>query len=303
MSDIPDLGFCRAQSIDQHEPIYGSAVADTTVIVALQHDGPWGSKAVPESDLPAAVKARLLAWENEVPGVRVQLIRRDRALAGRTLLVACTELERARAVQIQLEGPDDLVPLDLPAIVAALRAGDPVAGAEVVDRPQVLVCTNGKRDRCCAKWGLPLHRALAEMHGVDAWQTTHLGGHRFAATLLWLPAGICLGRVEVEEAEELAAAIARGEIHRLDRLRGRVSLGAAEQAAESIWRERTGERRVDALASIAAEDIGLNAWRVRLRDREGAEHVVELSREATGAVAQPSCGKPPEPVMRWRVES
>ena len=295
-----DLDFCRLQSIASAEPIAGSAVASTTLVVALEHDGAWGAKAVQESDLPAAAKARLAAWEEDLPGVRVQLIRRGRATGERTLLLACTELGHARVVKLSLRDPGDLVALDLPATAAALREGRPIADAVEVTRPQILVCTNGKRDRCCAKWGVPVFRALEPAAGIDVWQTTHLGGHRFAATLLWLPQGICLGRVELGEVDELALAIERGELHRIDRLRGRVSLGPVEQAAEAEWRRRSGNTRLDDLRACELSALGEDEWRVRLHDREGGTHELHVRREPTGRTAQPSCGKPAAPIFEWR---
>ncbi|HEU5385864.1 MAG TPA: sucrase ferredoxin [Streptosporangiaceae bacterium] len=47
-----------------------------------------------------------------------------------------------------------------------------------------LVCTNGKRDRCCAVRGRPVAAAIADATGWDTWESSHLGGHRFAATAL-----------------------------------------------------------------------------------------------------------------------
>ena len=50
-----------------------------------------------------------------------------------------------------------------------------------------LVCTNGKRDACCARDGLPVARALAALRPDEAWECSHLGGHRFAANVALAP--------------------------------------------------------------------------------------------------------------------
>jgi len=74
---------------------------------------------------------------------------------------------------------------------------------------ELLVCTHGSRDVCCAKQGFPLYEALqkradaAKDPSVAVWRTSHLGGHRFAPTLLDFPRGILWGRVTDEIAPSL----------------------------------------------------------------------------------------------------
>jgi hypothetical protein len=126
----------------------------------------------------------------------------------------------------------------------------------------------------------------------------HLGGHRFAATLLQLPEGLCYGRLEPHEAPELAEAIRSGRAYRLDRLRGRTALSEAAQAAEAIWRERTGRLELDALVRVEETHEGATTV-VTLHDREGNAHEVRLVRRDLGASAPPSCGKEPAAVRSW----
>ncbi|MCC6790068.1 MAG: hypothetical protein IT336_00190 [Thermomicrobiales bacterium] len=58
----------------------------------------------------------------------------------------------------------------------------------------LLVCTHGTVDACCARFGFPLYRQLntaAKHSGEDVrvWRSTHFGGHRFAPTVLDFPEG------------------------------------------------------------------------------------------------------------------
>ena len=62
---------------------------------------------------------------------------------------------------------------------------------EIVD---VLVCTHGRRDRCCGSLGTALFQELTADpgllgQGVRVWRTSHTGGHRFAPTAIVLPEG------------------------------------------------------------------------------------------------------------------
>jgi len=77
-------------------------------------------------------------------------------------------------------------------------------GAGVRD---VLVCTHGAHDACCGKFGYPVYEELRSEHaGPDlrVWRTSHIGGHRFAPTLLDFPEGRYWGHVETEHLEGLA---------------------------------------------------------------------------------------------------
>ena len=83
----------------------------------------------------------------------------------------------------------------------------------------VLVCTHGTRDACCAVRGRPIVAALARALPDEVWECTHLGGHRFAGTLLSLPDGTCLGRLDPDTA--VGAVLA----HREGRVDGRYLRG------------------------------------------------------------------------------
>ena len=68
---------------------------------------------------------------------------------------------------------------------------EPASSDEVTD---VLVCTHGRRDRCCGSLGTALAQELLSVpapfgEGVRVWRTSHTGGHRFAATAIVLPEG------------------------------------------------------------------------------------------------------------------
>ena len=238
--------LCSMRSREVGEPIAGSAAAETAVWIVLEHRASWGAKAVAESNLPDEVKARLTAWEAEIPGARVQLARRQGRVDGPLRLwIGVSDLGASRLCERTIGSPEELLQLDVPAQVRALRAGEAVAGAATPAQPLVLVCTNGRRDVCCAKLGAPVAQALAQQDGLEVWQTTHLGGHRFAATLLQLPEGLCYGRLEPHEAPALAEAIRGGKRIHGDRTFGRaIEAGRMFRrgAVAIVRRHRLGRR-------------------------------------------------------------
>ncbi len=113
-----------------------------------------------------------------------------------------------------LTDPHQLLGLDF----AALGRGDGRTFDAVLDGgphtgdPLVLVCTNGKRDRCCALLGRPLAAELAASGAEGVWEVTHLGGHRFSPTVLVLPHGYAYGRVQAHSVKEILHGAREGRI-------------------------------------------------------------------------------------------
>jgi hypothetical protein len=272
---------CAEISLTAGEPLAGTAVADTQRFVVLEHAAPWGPLGVEDSGLPEAVVAAL---QKLGKGVRVQLVRRREPGPGIKLY-----LSDARGLYaLALERAEELLALDLDAW---LRGGEAPGVRE--EAPLYLVCVHGKRDRCCALLGLPVYRALQERVGERALETTHLGGHRFAATLLVLPHGVCYGRMEAGDVPGLIAASERGEWFDLSRARGRCAYGSEAQAAEIALRAQTGVLDLSAhtLDGVDKADDGFHAR------FDGGAHVVHLKREAMPAMAT-SCDGDAKPVKK-----
>jgi hypothetical protein len=172
-----------------------------------------------------------------------------------------------------------------------VHALDELDGGEEMPETLLLVCCHGRRDVCCARLGKPVFDALRDLPGV--WQSSHHGGHRFAANVLALPAGIQLGRVEPDEASAIAALLAEGRIP-LDRYRGRTLYSARVQAAEVAVRRARGLDRVGDIRFVA-DDGELVEFAI-----PGGVVSCHVE-EAVGPVLPPSCGAEPEPTVRFDV--
>ncbi len=117
------------------------------------------------------------------------------------------------------------------------------------------------------------------------WQSSHHGGHRFAANVLALPAGVQLGRVRPRRRE--VARLLRGHRIPLDLYRGRTLYPPHVQAAEIEIRRRLGLDRVDALGLL--EDDGEH---VSFAHTAGESTVAV--QEHPGPVLARNCGAEPE---------
>ncbi|WP_308164135.1 sucrase ferredoxin [Nonomuraea sediminis] len=147
-----------------------------------------------------------------------------------------------------IAGPDDL---DLDALVAGVVPESCILD----DEPVFLVCTHAKRNACCARIGLPLARELAEILPDRVWETSHVGGDRYAANLVCLPHGIFYGSMSQAAAIAAVNAYRSGEVT-LDRFRGRAGIPEPLQAVEHFARTHTGECSLGAVAVESSRSDG-----------------------------------------------
>lgn len=220
----PLTGGCAALCRSAREPLSRTAPARARAWLLVEHLGPWPAFGWPADLPPAAAEALALAPAFDV---RPQLIRpADRSgkrphRTGKRPERTATRPERPQRTVIVAGGPagarwlerrvtddlGDLKKLDL----AALAEGDAPGFGVLVRERILLVCTHAKRDACCARFGAPVARELSRL-GFPVWETTHLGGDRFAANLACLPDGTYHGTLDVESAAGVAFACLRGAV-------------------------------------------------------------------------------------------
>jgi hypothetical protein len=132
------------------------------------------------------------------------------------------------------------------------------------------VCTNGARDQCCAIRGAAVAHALETVRPGTVYESSHLGGHRFAANLLVLPDGLCFGRLDVRSALRVVDELDAGRLP-LEHFRGRSSLTEEQQAAEILLRRQLELDRLADVTLVEGTTFALADGRqvtVRLRDEQ-----------------------------------
>lgn len=257
---MSDVFRCSLASRADGEPMAGTAPPESSYLF-LEYAGAWGAKALAESRLPERVRERLGALD----GVRVQLVRRFGGLSGPGVRVFAARLDATggRVTTGVLDRAEDVLDLDLDALEAGRDCGlEPYAA------PLWMVCTNGRRDLCCAEQGRPVAAALSAGWPEETWETSHLGGHRFAATLLALPSGLTLGGLDTESAPLAVEEVLAGR-HPVGFSRGRAGLAPAAQVAQRHVVETSGEDRLDAVVVTGQDpDDGGGVVRVDLLVRD-----------------------------------
>jgi hypothetical protein len=76
--------------------------------------------------------------------------------------------------------------------------------AQTTPTRDILVCTHGSHDKCCAKYGNPFYFYATttvsnlNLDNVRLWKSSHFGGHRFAPTMIDFPEGRYYGALELD---------------------------------------------------------------------------------------------------------
>ena len=135
---------------------------------------------------------------------------------------------------------------------------------------------------------------IAELDDPDAGddacvvEVSHLGGHRFAPTMLVLPTGYAYGRLDVDTALEVAWAAQDGLVHPAN-LRGRADLEPAAQVADAHWRSELGAAApIDAVRITAT--TGDSADTLVDAEVQGRAERLRLRWEPGPVIQQTLCG-------------
>ncbi|MDX2819643.1 sucrase ferredoxin [Streptomyces ipomoeae] len=290
------MSTCTSVSRRLDEPLAGTAATARTWLL-LEQPGPWGAKALTSSHLDP-VLGRALEAAAEGTGVRVALIRRPGRHADRPetrqrqVYVAHTVPGNTWLHSARTATPERLLDLDF----TALGRGDHRAfGAVLRGRPHTggplaLVCTNSKRDRCCALLGRPLAAELAASGVEGTWEVTHLGGHRFSPTLLVLPFGYVYGRAEAHHVKEVLQGVREGRVV-TEGCRGNSAWERPGQAAELAVRTATGEEAADAFTVVGTTGTSPR-WEVTVAHVDGRVWNVTVAQGASLPSRPESCGSP-----------
>jgi len=292
--------FCADAAEAAKEPLAGTA-AHARAWILVEEPGVWDRDPIASAGI-ADERDVIEGWLAAIPKSRLQLVRRPRTgnATERRVMLALPAESRVLAWSVET----------LASVPMVEAARGEVVHAEPVERPIHLVCTHGKRDRCCALRGMPIFHAL-ESVGTDVWQTSHLGGHRFAATSVRFPDGYAFGHLTVEHVPGLL-----GEAIPLELARGRVSLDEPTQAAELALRGALGLRHPDDLSHVGT-DRTESGWRARFSVRASApasrrdaaldastparEHALDVRKTTRDGARPKSCGDAPSAIEAFEV--
>ncbi len=224
--------FCTDLCHERGEPLAGTGNAPQRILMLAWPRGKWRAPRWDSVDMSPALSNAL--HEAGHAGLHVALVDKVEAQGSLPTLHALPE-------NVHADFSDEA------ALIAAI--GDYVAGkvfaGQADTRVTVLCCTDSRRDACCARHGFSTYKALvaiADPNRFNIVQATHIGGCRFAASLLVMPMRQRYGRMSAGLAPAFLAALDRGEVF-LPAYKGRTDQAEPLQVAEIAaltWADEQG---------------------------------------------------------------
>ncbi|RMH70075.1 MAG: hypothetical protein D6675_10610 [Gemmatimonadetes bacterium] len=288
--------YCSAASTAAKEHLYGTAPHYQFWFI-IEYHLPWREKAAKDNDLPPAMLEHLQQAMAKLPNARLMLIKNDTPQPDRLQFYAInSQRGKAAIYPLTLTRYEDLLSVNLVDLVTG------TSGHPAHFDPLILVCTHGKHDKCCAKWGLPVYRALKAHGDEPVWQSTHIGGHRFAPTMLVFPHALSFGRLTPETAVEVIAEYRHHRIH-LETYRGRCADEAPVQVADYWVRKHANQRGLNQFQLHEYQQTG-EQHHVTFCDESGTLHVVELRSQPDKLQLHTSCAAAtPSMVIQYEFRS
>lgn len=276
------------------EPLAGSA-PEARAWLVVEHPGPWGRQALTDSGLPDDVVAHISRAETESPlrFLAARHIDHDRRHASpttpRRVWFAYCNAEGSETRTTTIQALEQTLDWDL----VALTEGRFPATSDRVKEPIEFICTHSRRDSCCAVLGRERIASVPQALHNRVWECSHLGGHRFAATSLFLPSGRVYGRLPHHETPLEGALKEPDPVH----LRGPSYLPPALQAAEAAVRIDAQLSGMDAVSVIAQQSTDRHV-QAQVTIESGQTWLVVC--EADTFTSPASCGALAEERTIWR---
>lgn len=317
--------LCSQASSARGLPLIGTAGCYDTVLV-FELQSPWTPRLVGSRASDARLDAAIATIASQHPSVRLLAVEPAAERDTTTVLwfarapgpfggyprreFALTRNELPELLE-QLAGASQA-----PDVVRALNCE---VASDAASSRDILVCTHGARDACCGKFGYPLYLELAQRAAtasskaeqIRVWRSSHLGGHRFAPTLLDLPSGRMFGRMKAGDANAVVTGGAALRARLPEIYRGRCALPESAQIVErQLWLE-SGDSFEEARLDWQVEPDS-EQWLVQL-DAHASERGqgtataartmhARVLRAAVEAVHTPaSCGRDPESEAPWKI--
>ncbi|MBD2665346.1 sucraseferredoxin family protein [Richelia sinica FACHB-800] len=214
--------FCSDYSRQIGEDIIGSATNYQTYIL-IECPPPWISEAFNSKWVPDNLRILVEEVKQTKKPIRFLLIANDESHRINQTTVLIYQKQEClsqgyRKQEFKIPNIEQVAGI----IRKWLAGGHPDYEIETDISRDILICTHGNHDKCCARYGNPFYfyasKTIEDLHldHVRIWRSTHFGGHRFAPTAIDFPEARYYGALD---QDSFRAILTRsGDIQYLNRV-------------------------------------------------------------------------------------
>ena len=201
--------FCSDYAKQVGEDVIGSATNYQTYIL-VECPPPWMSEAFNSKWVPKNLQLLVEEVNRAKLPIRFLLIANDSShkVDNTTLLIYQRQENLSHGYrQQELKLPN--IEQVAPAVRKWLSGRSCEYEIATSVTRDILVCTHGSHDLCCARYGNPFYfYANATISNLDfnnirLWKSSHFGGHRFAPTAIDLPEGRYYGNLDRDSFQSI----------------------------------------------------------------------------------------------------
>ena len=309
---MSDLNYCSVLSRNSAEPLAGSAPFARHFVFITWPKKYWQYEALEaKGGFPQGLK-KWMKEQSEVNGkISIRLV--SRAGLGQDKVEIYIYPEKYCY--------SNVLPSQIPAVLESyFRDGITAAFSPApIEGEQIFICTHGRHDKCCAKFGQELadkmrYHVSRQKTAVEVWDSSHLGGHRFAATMIDFPAGRAYGHLSADELPNYLASRKAAQVYGRA-YRGSVFLSGLEQVAEAHvqhfcfsqeWRCQPQIRKVEKISDSKFRCLAvLQAAESSVDSQKNIPDELVFNFKLTGFESPSGCDALEEPQLRscWVLES
>jgi len=309
---MSDLNYCSVLSRISAEPLAGTAPFARHFVFITWPKKYWQYEALEaKGGFPQGLK-KWMKEQSEVNGkISIRLV--SRAGLGQDKVEIYIYPEKYCY--------SNVLPSQIPAVLESyFRDGITAAFSPApIEGEQIFICTHGRHDKCCAKFGQELadkmrYHVSRQKTAVEVWDSSHLGGHRFAATMIDFPTGRAYGHLSADELPNYLASRKAAQVYGRA-YRGSVFLSGLEQVAEAHvqhfcssqeWRCQPQIRKVEKIIDSKFRCLAvLHAAESSVDSQKNIPDELVFNFKLTGFESPSGCDALEEPQLRscWVLES
>lgn len=261
-----EVFFCSAASRYFKEQLAGTA-ANSQVFILIEHSDPFPGKVADAhlnkqwlqsmQQLAKSLRGKVLLIRNKKTNYKdCKIIFVDCRQAKYFTIQTTIEKSATISLEADIESPQTVWETD----------------------PFFTICTNGKKDKCCAKFGYPVFKFFESFNAdVNVWECTHVGGDRFAANVVCMPFGIYYGHVMVEDVGHIMVRSLLRKIYRYN-FRGLSRRSFFEQAIECHLREHLHNYDIDFEMHTHLVKHEGDVYTVKIETQNGGHFIMVLQK-------------------------